>query len=410
MIENEGKSILNEKIIQKKYNNCKIKLTSNLNSITISVSNSNNIYESNFNLEYLQTFTLFNSKDTIKEIMQKMSELIDNEKIEIKETEYNLIIIVDNNVKLYLKEKKVLSKEMIKQIIQEEIKNFEGLFKEEINKLNEKIRLIEEENKNQKEEIKKLQKENESLEGSQHIKENISNLKNIKSFKMHKYSVNKVSTFNSGNIISVSEDKSIKIYDNNFNLLQDIQNAHNNSIFYVDIKDENNFITSSINDIKLWIKEKNLFTINQTIKNAHNDGITKVIYYQKNKIISCSLDKTIKIWEENNDNYKNIQTLTDPNKIHSMLLLEDKNILVFGGVDGIILLELNSYTKIIQFKKTFCGSSNSLCRINKDNIIVPEYENNNFSLKIISISLLSIIKQIDYPFNCLGISFIKKKE
>ena len=412
MTENEGISILSEQIIQKKSNNYQIKLTSNFNSIIISVVNSYNIYESKFNLEYLQTFTLFTSKYTIKEIMQKMNELIDKEKIKIKEKEYNLIIIFDDNVILHLKEKKNLSKEMIKQIIQEEIKNIEGLFKEEISKLNNKIKLIEEENTNQKEEIKKLKKENErikSLEGSQFIKDNISTLKNIKSFKMHKYSVNKVSIFNSGNIISVSEDKSIKIYDNHFNLLQDIQNAHNKSIFYVDIKDENNFITSSINDIKSWIKENNLFTINQNIKNAHKDWITKAIYYQKNKIISCSWDKTIKIWEENNDNYKNIQTLTDSNIIHSMLLLEDKNILVFGGVDGIELLELNNYKKIIQFKKTFCGCNNSLCRINDDNIIVPAYENNNFSLKIISISLLSIIKQIDYPFSCWGISFIKKK-
>ena len=350
MTENEGISILSEQIIQKKSNNYQIKLTSNFNSIIISVVNSYNIYESKFNLEYLQTFTLFTSKYTIKEIMQKMNELIDKEKIKIKEKEYNLIIIFDDNVILHLKEKKNLSKEMIKQIIQEEIKNIEGLFKEEISKLNNKIKLIEEENTNQKEEIKKLKKENErikSLEGSQFIKDNISTLKNIKSFKMHKYSVNKVSIFNSGNIISVSEDKSIKIYDNHFNLLQDIQNAHNKSIFYVDIKDENNFITSSINDIKSWIKENNLFTINQNIKNAHKDWITKAIYYQKNKIISCSWDKTIKIWEENNDNYKNIQTLTDSNIIHSMLLLEDKNILVFGGVDGIELLELNNYKKII---------------------------------------------------------------
>ncbi len=150
MIENEGISILNEQIIQKKSNNFQIKLTSSFNSIIISVGNSYNIYESEFNLEYLQTFTLFTSKYIIKEIMQKMSELIDKEKIEIKEKENNLIIIFDNNVKLYLKEKKDLSKEMIKQIIQEEIKNIEGLFKEEINKLNNKIKVIEEENKNQK--------------------------------------------------------------------------------------------------------------------------------------------------------------------------------------------------------------------------------------------------------------------
>ena len=129
MTENEGISILSEQIIQKKSNNFQITLTSNFNSIIISVGYSYNIYENKFNLEYLQTFTLFNSKYTIKEIMQKMSELIDKEKIKIKEKESNLILIFDNNVKLNLKEKKDLSKEIIKQIIQEEIKNIKDLFK-----------------------------------------------------------------------------------------------------------------------------------------------------------------------------------------------------------------------------------------------------------------------------------------
>ena len=73
--------------------------------------------------------------------------------------------------------------------------------------------------------------------------------------------------FPSGNISSVSKDKSIHIYDNNLNILQDIQNAHEDLICYIDIKDENNFVTcSNDKNIKTWIKKEDKFEINQLIK------------------------------------------------------------------------------------------------------------------------------------------------
>ncbi len=85
-------------------------------------------------------------------------------------------------------------------------------------------------------------------------------LKLIKSINAHMDWINLVSKFPSGNIISVSNDKSIKIYDINYNIIQDITKAHNRSINYIDIKDENNFVTCS-NDKS--IKNKNKFKLNQ---------------------------------------------------------------------------------------------------------------------------------------------------
>ena len=97
-------------------------------------------------------------------------------------------------------------------------------------------------------------------------------MKNIKSLKAHDDSINSISTFPSGNIVSVSADQSIKIYDINLNILQNIKNAHDKSINYIDIKDEKNFITCSDDKkIKLWIKKENDFQINQIIENAHDD-------------------------------------------------------------------------------------------------------------------------------------------
>ena len=166
------------------------------------------------------------------------------------------------------------------------------------------------------------------------------NLKNITSIHYHNGYITSLSTFPSGNIISISADKSIIFYDILFNILQNIQNAHYNWIIYVEIKDENNFTTCSFDkSIKLWIKNNNAFKINKIIKKIHNDAITKVIYYSNDNLISCSKEKTIKIWKENNY-YEKIKIFKHSDSIYSLLLLEDKNILIFSGRDGIKLMEL----------------------------------------------------------------------
>ena len=66
----------------------------------------------------------------------------------------------------------------------------------------------------------------------------------IYSINKHKDWVESVKIFPSGNIISVSDDKSINIFNgNNYNILQSIKNAHMDRIIYLSIKDENNFAT-----------------------------------------------------------------------------------------------------------------------------------------------------------------------
>ena len=136
-----------------------------------------------------------------------------------------------------------------------------------------------------------------------------------------------VSVFPSGNIITVSHDKSIEIYDESFNILQIIENAHDGYIYYVDIKDENNFITCSEKDFKIWIKDKNGFILNKCIENAHTNSITKILYCSNGDIISCSRDKTVKIWKKNeNNNYKVNAILYHNNKVYSILILENKKI------------------------------------------------------------------------------------
>ena len=395
---------------------------------------------------------ILNKKNIIEKLINEI-EGIKNEN-KILKNNYKIIknkieLIEEENKKLNMrielieKEKNdKLNKNNVKEKIEKNNENEEykkinmriDLIEKEKERLKNKIELIEKNNdelfkKIEKEKINneelnnKIEKENEIineiknkikiLEGYHKHNYQLTkcNFQNINSIQSHKDIINSVSTFPSGNIISVSTDQSIIIYDIHLNILQNIQNAHNNIINYVEVKDENNFITCSRDkSIKLWIKNKNIFIINKIINNAHEDWINKVIYYSNNNLISCSNDNKIKIWKENNNNnYENIKILTHSNRVCSILYLEDKNILISCGNDGTKFWNLNkneiNYNNIncIQyFKDVKCGWNNGLCRLDEDRIIVGGY-----SLIIISILNNKIIKEINIPFICWGIRLIE---
>ncbi len=244
----------------------------------------------------------------------------------------------------------------------------------------------------------------------------INNLQNITSINIHKNCISSISIFPSGNIISVSFDKSIIIYHTiNLNVIQNIPNAHDRYIIYIGVKDENNFIIISYDRcVKLWVKMENQYINNKIIKNMHDDWITKIIFCSNGNLISCSGDKKIKIWKENNNNYENIKLLTHSEKINSLLLLEDKNILISSGYDGTKLWSLNindinSINLIQYFQETSCGWHSQLCRFNDDIIIVRGKGMENGKLKLISISKKEIIKEIDNLCTCFSIIVIEDK-
>ena len=109
-------------------------------------------------------------------------------------------------------------------------------------------------------------------------------------------------------------------------------------------------------------------------------------------------------------NYVNIQTLTNSDYVYSLLLLEDKNILISSGGDGTKFWDLNNYNNINcikHFKETWCGWHGGLCKLDEDRIIVKGNKKN--SLKVISILNLNIIKEINNPFQCNGITLIEDK-
>ena len=355
----------NDSNIQTNFQNYSIKLNCSVNSIIISIINNNTyiIYESIFNIGYLHRFRLLVLKNKISEMIKYIYSFIDKNKIKIEENKINLKLILLSpstnypNVELIIKKKEYNNNNNIKKEL---------------------------------------------------FKNVIPNLKIINSINAHENLINSVSIFPSGKIISVSHDKSIKIYDCKFNLLQIIKNAHDNYIIYVNIQNENNFITcSSDKSIRFWKKNKNEFKLNQIIENAHNDIIMKVINFSNNNIISCSKDKTVKIWEKIKDTYQAIIILSHLNKVHSILLLEDKNILISSGKDGTKFWDINFYNCIISFDETWCSFHNSLIRFNNDSIIVKKKNRNSFD--IISISEKKIIREIYNIIDCFGLILIKEK-
>ena len=143
----------------------------------------------------------------------------------------------------------------------------------------------------------------------------------------HTSSISNISVFPSKKYyVSVSYDKSIIIWNQDNNIFQKINDAHEKEIDYVCIKDDNTFATSS-NDynIKFWKKNENKFELDKTILNAHEKGINKILFQSNGNLISCSSDYSLKIWKlDNANNYINIKTLKHEEEIYSFLIIEDK--------------------------------------------------------------------------------------
>ena len=238
----------------------------------------------------------------------------------------------------------------------------------------------------------------------QYIKTNLT--EETKFNNLTKGDVNSLKIFPEGKIVVVS-NKTITLLDEDLSLIKINESAHNNEITYVDIYDENKFVTSSKDgSIKTWIKNNNGFTMNKVINNAHNGYIYKVIYDSKEKLYSSSYDDTIKIWELKNGEYVNIKPLNHTKDVSSILLLEDKKMLISGG-EGIKFWNLSDYQIIKSDDNIQMTTNNCIERIGKNEIIVCD--ENQKKLLIFSIESFEIIKEINNIYIPVTIKLIDNK-
>ena len=354
------------------FNDWKIILIPNNDSICFNIYklNSKNIYLKTFKLEFLKKLKYFEPNHNIKEIFNYILRIINLKKIELIENgNYLKIIFISinyNNLNIEL----ILDKKVLDDI-------------KRINTINYIIK----QEKNTKTQFLNI------------------NLEKIKSITAHNDIISSISLFPIGNLVSVSTDKSIKIWDQNLNFIQLIKNAHDDYIYYVNVKDDNFFITCSRDlSIRIWKKKENKFSLFEIIHNAHYDIINKVIFFPNGKFISCSKDKTIKLWEGKNK-HQCITMMTHSKSINSILLLNDNNILITSGEDGTKFWNFNSCQCNLYIENAIIYfNGDTLVRLDKDRIIIGGYK-----IHIFSFEEKKIIKNIDIKFDCYGICVLEDK-
>ena len=420
------------KVIEKIIDNYTIKLISNIDSIQIIINtNEYNIYESIFKLDFFNQFLKEN--ETIKEITEIIIKQIEEKKIKIQQEENIIILILQSeknnieNIKLSLNKKPKLSENIIELLINKitslekenktQNSNYENL-KEKYELLSSESKQLKKELEEQKkliltyeEKIDNLEKKIDDIEENYNFpfqKKKTIQLTNIKlklkkTLEIHNDTITSISTFPSGNLISVSNDFSIKIINiENYNIIQQIEKAHDGWITYVLVLNDEKFITcSSDESLKIWIKKDNIFKLNQKIESAHYGIINKIINCSNGNIITCSEDNSIKFWEEKFNKYELIYKLNDNDSINSILLLEDKNRLISSGKEGsklwsIFIDDIKNIKLIKNFEETFCYNCYCLERIDEELILVCGSDKK--SLKLINITEERIFKKIKIKF------------
>ncbi len=227
------------------------------------------------------------------------------------------------------------------------------------------------------------------------------------SFNIKNEKISSISSFPSGKIIVASYNKFIKIFDNNFNILQILTRAHKDAITIIEVKDERKFFSCSWDRcIKIWeLKNNDKYYIQQVINNAHEDIIFHIYFYKDYFIINSQ--NKIKIWELKKKNYQNILNICNTINIKSILILSDINFLVFSDDKNISFYNLNNFELITNLSKGIISKGNNIMkRLDKDRFVLLDHQ---IVILIFSVTEKKIIHQIEFPFSCFDIMVIKEK-
>ena len=177
---------INQNLEKVTFNKWSIEISSEFDKIKIEVFDLDNIeiYENIFFVHKFNSNSLFSKEKSNKKIINKILDLIKEEKIEIENNENNLKILFPNNLELLLSLNK---NKNINKLLKEKIKSYQS----EINELRTKINEMKNENNLMSERINKLEEKNNLININENIKEENDNLKNEKEINNNKIKENK---------------------------------------------------------------------------------------------------------------------------------------------------------------------------------------------------------------------------
>ena len=137
------------------------------------------------------------------------------------------------------------------------------------------------------------------------------------------------------------------------------------------------------------------------IENSHKSWIYCLIYYGNDKIITSSHDDTIKFWNIKNNNYQCISVIKNDYSVDSLFLLENKNILISSGGDGLKMFDLIEIKCIKENENAYSIGKSEIIKFNDDKIILKGDLDER--IKIINIDNLEIYKCFCIGFKCYGV-------
>ena len=216
--------------------------------------------------------------------------------------------------------------------------------------------------------------------------------------KIHGDSVMNIIILKDRRIASSSCDNSIKIFNpNTFELEIDIK-EHKDYVAYIyQLKNGKLISSSSDTTIKIFKLFKKDYTVEQ-ILNGHIKPVKKTIELINEYLLSCSWDKSIIIWEKNNENkYIVKKKLSEKREIQSIFELNDKEFISISANDN-----NNVDDRAISFYKLENGKFNFIKII--ENIKISGFQSNTIKINknyilIGGKSIIYIIDIITYSIN-----------
>ena len=267
-----------------------------------------------------------------------------------------------------------------------ENKNINGIRVENEINLNEKE--INENNNNINNQHDKIKKFNI-------LNSNISN-----AFNFHSDYINQIILLKDGRIASSSNDKSIIIYNKiNYSIQLQIKNL--DDCVYNIIQGSNDNIYASIGNGTISIFKLTSLTTYEKIQTfkIHNDKVRKIIELKDGRFASCSKDKTIQIWEFNNNELIIYHIFNQDNSISCILESNENEIISTPEGNGSInFWNINESLIISKISKIECNWSwNNLKKSLNDIIIVAGIK------YIYLINNYELINKIEINYDCYSV-------